>query len=101
MSRFFVGQRVRKVREHGRGFDQYPSGSTGVIVEIGPYVVGTRFPDGQVAKVPADCLVLYRGAVFTALGLYDCLEPILSDGHRSCDEDFKRDLDKLLEGVSA
>lgn len=31
------------------------------------------------------------------------LEPILPQGHRSCDEDFKRDLDRLLErqGVSA
>jgi hypothetical protein len=31
----------------------------------------------------------------------ECWEPILPSGHRTCDEDFKRDLDKLLEGVLA
>ena len=31
------------------------------------------------------------------------LEPILPDGHRACDDDFKRDLDRLLErqGIAA
>lgn len=33
----------------------------------------------------------------------EMLEPILPDGHRACDEDFKRDLDRLLErqGIAA
>lgn len=31
------------------------------------------------------------------------LEPIVPDGHRACDDDFKRDLDRLLErqGIAA
>lgn len=42
---------------------------------------------------------------YTPMGVFGFagsqLEPILGSKHEACDEEFKRDLDKLLEGLPA
>lgn len=104
MARFFVGQRVRLVRPDR----QANMGLTGVITHHGPWTFFEKLPDGSsLGSDRADCFL--RLDQRNDHGLrdvpadYDQLEPILDQKHEACDEDFKRDLDRLLtrEGVSA
>jgi hypothetical protein len=97
MAKFYVGQRVRILYSNG-----WPelAGQEGRIVsaatsrgiegksewQVAPDAWGTdiaprRSPNGGRSFGPHSSQ----------------LEPILPDGHRACDDDFKRDLDKLLE----
>lgn len=91
MATFFVGQRVRIIRAF------YPEnlGREGFITSL--------FPERESMRPgwPVNCAV--SGSRPGYKNHTSCLEPILPDGHRACDEDFKRDLDQLLEreGVSA
>lgn len=86
MSKFFVGQRVRVncqlSRQHGtettiRGFCKYLDGGPGIEVDI----LNSQKPPGR---------------PFCVFESHE-LEPILDQKHEACDEDFKRDLDRLLE----
>lgn len=97
MSRFFVGQRVllaRPARKRNKG-------KTGRIRELWPEEV-EGFPG------PVNCSVDWddgvRDASYDEDGSWathtDQLEPVL-DGHQSCEENFKRDLDRLLEREGA
>lgn len=106
MSRFFVGQRVRLV------VSAKYAGTTGVITAIGSWVAGEKLPCGYwLGNGVADCCVQWDRMVTTngtgsrLFSVTPCttdrLEPILPDGHRACDDEFKRDLDKLLEGLPA
>lgn len=97
MSRFFVGQRVKLARPK----DPANLGLEGVFERYEDNPIGSIVCDGILTR-DCDCLV----TLDIEPGLLGCqreeqLEPILPDGHRPCDEEFKRDLDKLLEGVPA
>lgn len=87
MATFFVGQRVRHVRSVT---GLVPVGVEGRVAAIGMMTM----------QGPTDL-----GVVWDGFGLYgadvDQVEPILPEGHRPCDTEFKRDLDRLLEGVAA
>lgn len=91
MSRFFVGQRVRLVRPF------YPEnmGATGVI--------NAMFQETRVRGGLVNCNVAFDVPVRGTDTHTSDLEPILPEGHKPCEEQFKRDLDRLLEreGVSA
>lgn len=94
MATFFVGQRVRCVKTLGGGC----LGREGRVLEVDA---------SGVTKSPARMVFYGNGLLvdhgYPTLGPPECWEPILPDGHRACDEDFKRDLDRLLEreGVQA
>lgn len=103
MATFFVGQRVRMARPF------YPEnlGRQGRIRELG---IGVQCQDGGYANCAVDwddgqrdAITVYHesGGRWRRWTHTSQLEPILPDGHRACDEDFKRDLDRLLEGVAA
>lgn len=86
MSRFFVGQRVRIV---ACDYPPYEGliGSEAIVDELD--AVNKLDVGGHIGiTIPGDP----RSFCFWPWEL----EPILPDGHRACDEDFKRDLDKLL-----
>ena len=99
MARFYVGQRVRLARP----YNPRNAGLTGRIAEMYPEEVPAF--DGIV-----NCAVDWddgrRDTRYDEDGGYgthtDQLEPIL-DTHQPCEQDFKLDLDRLLEreGVSA
>ena len=79
MSRFYVGQRVRKVRHvpGGGSNNPVPVGSEGVIVALRTILKGTESPLGPYT-FDSDCVVAYGGDVrgsTTAI-----LEPILPEG---------------------
>ena len=94
MSKFYVGQRVRVVASPYSSWWLRP-GMTGVIVSSyhGGGLFGVRMDAGK----PDD--ILGDGWGFAPYQL----EPILDQKHEACDEEFKRDLDRLLErqGVAA
>jgi hypothetical protein len=103
MSRFFVGQRVRikwsdgwpeLAGREGR-ISERASGVPDVRGIIGDWRVAPDAWGTHVAPTPSTM----GGRNFAPSS--DQLEPILPDGHRACDEDFKRDLDKMLEGLPA
>lgn len=86
MSRFFIGQRVRFVDDgRVRGPERKVIGQEGVIVDRGDQ--------------GCDWAVESRGEIYDCLE--SALEPILGTKHEACDDEFKRDLDKLLEGLPA
>ena len=100
MARFFVGQRVRiKWSALCPGL----AGQEGRIVPLPTHMVRFVNPEGRPwAVAPEAWGAPYRTNPGDWFGPYEeQLEPILPSGHAACDEDFKRDLDKLLEGVSA
>lgn len=98
MSRFFVGQRIKKVR------GQASIGTTGVVFDFSPkpksaaggmdFRVVIENPtvslDGR--HVPAGARCAAKASQW---------EPILPEGHKPCEEQFKRDLDRLLEREGA
>lgn len=94
MSKFFVGQRVKKVR----GEDDV--GLTGVIVDLDPGCVL-----GHTLLIRGDRPMRVRGGLFRedrgtmleAWGRPEHWEPIINLGLEACDEDFKLSLDELLE----
>jgi hypothetical protein len=100
MATFRVGMRIRMARP----CNPANLGKTGTIAEIYP------IPKPAVGG-PINCAVDWddgsRGARFhEPVGEAthtDQLEPILDQKHEACDEDFKRDMDELLErqGVAA
>ena len=100
MSRFFVGQRVRLARGVD-GISPPSRVAEGRIYKFGLTQAGYVFPDGSVNPNDCDCYVNWDGIAGPHSQHTNQLEPILPEGSRTCDEDFKRDLDKLLEGVQA
>lgn len=103
MAKFFVGQRVRLVRKSGPRI----SGSAGTHKRSNQPRVGD---EGTVLGTDSHPNAGFVHAAFPVLsvrmdrtGVYglapaECWEPILPSGHAACDEDFKRDLDRMLEG---
>src|SRR5690348_9741683 len=96
MARFYVGQRVRILWSDG-----WPdlAGQEGRIVArvaacANPRCEWDVAPDAW-GGTKAPRLGTHGGLYFSPHSSQ--LEPILPDGHRACDEDFKRDLDHLLE----
>ena len=98
MSRFFVGQRVRLVRPT----NPINMGIEGRFERYADTPRGTRMSNGC-TEIEGKCFVHYRGDPAGSVEHTDRLEPILPEGHKPCEEQFKRDLDRLLErdGVSA
>lgn len=95
MSRFFVGQRVRVVRPDSGSRDRgLLAGAEGVIVEKGVYIDWRVRFFGHVNPRRT------RSRDFFPM-LEKEIEPVLNKKHEACDEDFKRDLDKLLEKADA
>jgi hypothetical protein len=95
MAHFFVGQRVRVKRNENYPACPVPVGAEGRIV--GEDWESHYKDDAWSIKTDAgDCVI-------TKYDAGDYLEPILPDGHQACDDDFKRDLDRLLErqGIAA
>ena len=91
MATYFVGQRVRIVKTASRKY----LGCEARIWDHARVTGEWRLDvDGHGRRWPS-------GRYFTADE--DQIEPILPDGHRACDDDFKRDLDRLLErqGIAA
>lgn len=92
---FFVGQRVRVKRN-----DNYPA--CGVPVGAEGRIVGDKWSDVWGAE---QWIVRFQSNVgfITKYDAGDYLEPILGDDLRACDDDFKLDLDRLLErqGIAA
>jgi hypothetical protein len=93
MNAFFVGQRVR-VKCVENPDCPLPVGSEGRIS-------GERYLFWYGDCWEVDCAIGTFLSIKSVSG--DYLEPILPDGHRACDDDFKRDLDRLLErqGIAA
>jgi hypothetical protein len=92
MATFFVGQRVRVVHP----FHPEYYGLTGRLTALFPERQSIRYVvncDVDWDRLPANCLSVCHTSR---------LEPILPD-HQACDDDFKRDLDRLLErqGIAA
>ena len=104
MARLFVGQRVRILWS-----ESWPelAGQEGRIIgradpglatdprcewRVAPDAWGTDFAPGSPAYGPNS---FWPNS--------SQLEPILPDGHQACDDDFKRDLDRLLDrqGIAA
>lgn len=105
MSRFFVGQRVRKVR----GLCNV--GLTGTVHDLVFVPKGGSYIAGKWCSGEADIQIMYdaewmnasgcrmeAGQVCCAESVY--FEPIL-DLHEPCESEFKESLDKLLEGMPA
>lgn len=94
MSRFFVGQRVRIARNVGWQHPMLNSfiGKEGVICSV------DQSWNSPLRDHPIR-LREFPGVLFHP----DDLEPITFEEHKPCEEQFKRDLDRLLEreGVSA
>lgn len=99
MSKFFVGQRVRLAWKSSFATSLAPIGVTGVIKAIGPRMPGHYF-EGCIFTDETDCLVVWDYSAETCGCIFPQLEPILPEGHRPCDESFKRELDKLLEAIA-
>lgn len=93
MAKFFVGQRVRVVsRDEGSKVRCLPNGAQGVIVERGSAVDWrVRFPGHRNARIGGDLFPMFSHE----------LEPILDQKHEACDEEFKRDMDELLDRCRA
>jgi hypothetical protein len=89
MATFYVGQRVRVV---GADVSKFLIGRETRVT--GQLTLGRGKNDTSFYGYPTD-LRNWCDCVFIARPEF--LEPILPDGHRACDDDFKRDLDKLLE----
>lgn len=112
MATFYVGQRVRIL--WSKGWPEL-AGQEGRIVGRAPHGLFDRFlcesdarfcewdvaPDAWGSPLSPDPDPDGHIGIFSPNSSQ--LEPILPLGHRACDEDFKRDLDRLLErqGVSA
>jgi len=94
MAQFFAGQRVR-VKRIDNPICTCRVGAEGRIV-------GDTWSDEFDAE---QWCVRVDGVEYliTKYDAGDYLEPILPDGHQACDDDFKRDLDRLLErqGIAA
>lgn len=95
MARFYVGQRVRVVATD--------AGSRYRCVQIGDEGFVTEVFDGPFIRIS---IPGKRNHVYDLPDFPMCpweIEPILDSKHEACDEDFKRDLDHLLErqGVAA
>lgn len=91
MAHFFVGQRVRIVKTSIRKYFGSEARICGRATNVGMWRLdidghGNRWPSGRFFTVDEDKI-----------------EPILLNGHQACDDDFKRDLDRLLErhGIAA
>lgn len=94
MATFFVGQRVRLT--HSLNY---------------PEIIGREYRIAALNVSAWACgLGSYRGhqldsnipnGLLPIVAPPDFLEPILPEGHQPCDTEFKRDLDRLLEGVAA
>jgi hypothetical protein len=97
MAHFFVGQRVRVKAARTREAAEFVGCETRII--------GSEFTDGEDHWVLAlKSAALPQATVICAkFSASQYLEPILPDGHQACDDDFKRDLDRLLErqGIAA
>lgn len=93
MARFYAGQRARVVRVR-RGFG--PGWRVGAEVRV-----VSRVLESPLGTISDYCVRCSDGSL--AYPLQSQLEPILPEGHKPCEEQFKRDLDRLLEreGVSA
>lgn len=90
MSRFFVGQRVRIVASKTK-FGAHHIGHEGYIISESHY-----YPNHYVISGAQ-----LRSDGFSCVWYERHLEPITKPRHEACDEDFKRDLDKLLEKADA
>jgi hypothetical protein len=94
MSRFFVGQRVRKVR------GMMAIGTTGSVIGVGLW---NDFRPEATMKVRVDMPAMGFGGLFSAgeEAFTDPAdwEPILLARHEACDAEFKRDLDAMLDKV--
>lgn len=89
MSRFFVGQRVRVIAVAVKQWEFAIGMETRILGEEGDFWnLDLPAPPGFRAFVGK-----------SEAGKF--LSPILDSGQQPCDEEFKRDLDKLLEGVPA
>ena len=100
MAKFYVGQRVRVVSvDSSSAYDFRAVGMEGVVNELDceseAHELGMV---GVTLSIPAN-----GGSCDEWCFEPEELEPILDQKHEACDEDFKRDLDRLLErqGVSA
>lgn len=93
MSRFFVGQRVRVVRVEDT--DPPILGHEAVVTSIN-YCGGDPDP-----LYGLDIAPFWEDQIYWYGFASGDLEPILPSGHRPCEDQFKRDLDKMLEGLAA
>lgn len=97
MATFFVGQRVRIVHVKT---DRHLIGREGRINEIRQMDNLDGIKCNWVGYgLDIWPIQFYKGALCAWTS--DQLEPILPSGHQPCDTEFKRDLDRLLEGVAA
>jgi len=80
-------------------------GAEGVVTYLGYIPAFSITPSGLITSFDADCMVYFdRPLLATIKGVRrrDCacvtghLEPIL-DQHQPCEDDFKRDLDRMLD----
>lgn len=100
MARFYVGQRVKKVRGKAN------IGVTGIVVGFDVGILAALDGYDVVVQVTSPAVGTKRGPCPAGtIGATRALDwdPIQPDGHKACDTDFKLDLDRLLEreGVSA
>lgn len=91
MTVFRVGQRVR-VRQVTHAVNRSYVGREGIVTQVDQF--------GRVTFYGLNICALGCGPKGYGFQGYQ-LEPILDQRHEACDEDFKRDLDRMLEGVSA
>ncbi len=81
MAKFYVGQRVRKVRLRGDGLGPvpYPVGTEGTVSSIGPFRAGSVSWDGFVFSQDDDLTVTWSDGTDVALLAY-MVEPIQPEG---------------------
>lgn len=89
MAKFFVGQRVKLV--YSRGW--IPAGCQGRVISI-TSMVDTK---GGIN----DCLVSWDGHQGVNGAMFEQLEPILPEGHRTGETGLCEPLDRLLGRVTA
>lgn len=95
MSRFFVGQRVRVVSAATLG-SAHRVGTEDVVSARYGFLTFSNGDEGVAYSLLGDSDYDRSCMPGWAAWMGDQLEPILPEGHKGCDEDFKRDLDKLL-----
>jgi hypothetical protein len=90
MATFFVGQRVRIVGCETKEMRHFVGHEGRIISPCNVYPGNWDVSGAEHARCGTPCS-----------WEEEHLEPIVSSGHRPCDTEFKRDLDRLLEGVAA
>lgn len=88
MAVFRIGMRVRIISCAGNDAVAHFVGREARIIGEKSFGFSSNF---DVWRLDIEDLVVQKA------GASEVLAPILPDGHRACDDDFKRDLDRMLE----